>query len=120
MWKKHSDETSDSFSKEFGELYQQNYRMVLQVAFRTTGNKDDAENVLQTVFLRILERPELQPEFRKNPKGYLYRAAINEALNVIGARERQQLVGEDVQSLEIAAPDEPSREYDIQRVRAAL
>jgi RNA polymerase sigma factor (sigma-70 family) len=67
-----------------------------------------------------MERPELQPEFCKNPKGYLYRTAINDALNLIDARKRHKVVDLDIQDMEIAAPDEFERVHDIQRVRAAM
>ena len=107
---------SETFRKEISELYEQNYDMVLQTAYRTIGNKQDAEDVLQTVFQRLIERPHLQPKFWKNPKGYLYRAAINEALDMIAARQRQRLI--DIQGLEMPVPDDS--DPDIQRVRAAM
>src|SRR5207249_96891 len=46
------------------------------------------EDVVQSLFLHLLRRG-LSPGFRKNPKGYLYRAAINLALNAVKSRQRR-------------------------------
>jgi hypothetical protein len=69
------------------------------------------------VFQRLVERPDLQKGFRDNPKGYLYRAAINEALNLIGAQQREGWVDEDVAEFEMPAP---ASNDDIHVVRAAM
>lgn len=42
---------------EFHELYQQHWETVYRAALRVTGNPSDAEDVLQSVFLRMLNRP---------------------------------------------------------------
>jgi RNA polymerase sigma-70 factor (ECF subfamily) len=117
MWgQDNSNGTNDTFRKHISELYEQHYNMVLQVAYRTIGNKQDAEDVLQTVFTRLIERPAIQAAFCKNPKAYLYRSAINEALNLIAVRQRQQLI--DIQGLELPAPDDS--DPGVQRVREAM
>jgi RNA polymerase sigma-70 factor (ECF subfamily) len=53
-----------------------------------TGSAEDAEDVLQTVFLRLLRR--LPPDLQKNPKAYLYRAAVNQSLDLIRRRRREE------------------------------
>lgn len=53
--------------------------------------------MLQTVFLRLLRH---EPELERNPKGYLYRIAINLSLNVIRSRKRLEFTS-DVERLEI-------------------
>jgi len=117
----HDEKTNEIFKQEIEALYLGSREMVLQTAHRTIGNKEDAEDVLQTVFLRLIEQPDLQRDFRSNPKGYLYRAAINEALNVMDAKKRQRLTDIDIDSLEIPAPEpDSSREDDIRCVRAAM
>ena len=40
----------------FAELYERHYEVVFRAALRVTGNSADAEDVLQTVFLRALAR----------------------------------------------------------------
>ena len=58
-------------TEEFEELFREHHALVFRTAYSVTGNAQDAEDVLQTIFLRILRR-ELPPALRKNPKGYLY------------------------------------------------
>ena len=49
-----------------------------------TGNASDAEDVLQTVFLRLARQPD---STLANPRSYLYRAAINCALDLLRSRQ---------------------------------
>jgi len=109
----------ETIQQEIEALYIAHREMVLQAAFRTIRNKEDAEDVLQTVFLRLIENPELHTGIRKNPAGYLYRAAIREALNLIDARERHGLTGEDIDSLQIAVPP-PEFDGDVWRAQLAM
>lgn len=60
-------------------------------AYRITGNAGDAEDVLQTVFLRLLRRDRNADPLEK-PESYLRRAAINAALDVIRSRQAEQTV----------------------------
>ena len=60
-------------------LFADHYRRVLMAAHRITGNMADAEDVVQTVFMR-LGTGEGVP--LKNAGSYLYRAAINGALDL--------------------------------------
>jgi len=78
--------------EEFEELFRDHHVLVFRTAYSVTGNAQDAEDVLQTIFLRIIRR-EFPPSLRKNPKAYLYRAAINVSLNVIRSR-RHEIAGE--------------------------
>ena len=48
----------------------------------------DADDILQTIFLRLLRR-ECPPDLGRNPKSYLYRAAVNLSLDTLKARRRQ-------------------------------
>jgi RNA polymerase sigma factor (sigma-70 family) len=104
------------FQDELEALYQDNKEMVLQAAYRMILNKEDAADILQIVFQRLVENPELQKGFRDNPQGYLYRAAINEALNMYKAHRREAWADEDISQFEMPAPD---RE-DVHLVRAAM
>ena len=69
----------EALANDFEELFRAHYELVYRTAYSVTGNRPDAEDVLQTIFLRLLRR--LPPDFDRNPKGYLYRAAINLSLN---------------------------------------
>ncbi len=67
-------------SPAFTELYQQYSDMVFRTALRLTGNPADAEDVLQTVFLRVLNQGS---RIDRAPEGYFRRAAANGALDVL-------------------------------------
>jgi len=68
-------------------LFKRHHDMVFRTAYRTTANTVDAEDVLQTVFVRLAARKgklDLSPD----PGAYLYRAAINASLDLLRARGR--------------------------------
>jgi len=77
-----------SLPEEVEKLFREHSRFIYRTAFRVTGNGEDAEDVLQNLFVRIMRR-ELPPDFNRNPKAYLYRAAVNMALNVVRSRSRK-------------------------------
>jgi RNA polymerase sigma-70 factor (ECF subfamily) len=66
-------------------LFQDHHRLVYQTAYRITGRGQDAEDVLQTIFLRLARRERL-PELSPTPVYYLRRAAVNAALDVVRSR----------------------------------
>ena len=69
----------------FGELYERHCEAVFRAALRVTGNQADAEDVLQTVFLRVLSRSELD-EAARRPAAYFRRAAVNAAVDLLRRR----------------------------------
>ena len=77
----------DPLMRDLEEVFRQHSNLVFGTACEVTGKGEDGEDVVQTVFLRLL-RNGLPREFQKNPKGYLYRAAVNESLNIIRSRRR--------------------------------
>jgi len=84
---------------EFEELFQEHYDLVYRTAYSILDNAADAEDVLQTVFLRLI-RSGLPPRLRDNVKGYFYRAAVNVSLDVVRAKKRIELIT-DRERLEI-------------------
>ena len=70
----------------FAELYERHYEGVFRAALRVTGNPADAEDVLQTVFLRVLARSG-DVEDVAQPAAYFRRAAVNAAVDVLRRRE---------------------------------
>jgi RNA polymerase sigma-70 factor (ECF subfamily) len=70
---------TDALSQLFGE----HHRRVLRAAYRITGNMADAEDVAQTVFLRLASASGPVT----NAGSYLYRAAINGALDSLRRRK---------------------------------
>ena len=75
-------------------LFQEHYDRVFRTAYRVTGNTVDAEDVLQTVFLRVMRNQE-NKDLSPNPKSYLVRAAINAALDIVRARSRAKSISID-------------------------
>jgi RNA polymerase sigma-70 factor (ECF subfamily) len=55
-------------------------------AKRITGSEEDAEDVAQTVFLRLLHREPFDG-IRENPAGYLRNAAKKESISLLRARK---------------------------------
>src|SRR5262245_23271330 len=70
----------------FTELYNRHYEAVFRAALRVTGNPADAEDVLQTVFLRVLAgRGDVTDSVLT--AAYFRRAAVNAAVDVLRRRE---------------------------------
>jgi RNA polymerase sigma-70 factor (ECF subfamily) len=86
--------------REIVQLFREHYQMLYRTAYSMLDNPADAEDVPQTIFLRLL-RSGLPPDLQRNPKGYLYRAAVNLSLNVIRSRKRQRIT-DGLEHLEIA------------------
>src|SRR5262245_1704614 len=78
---------------EFDQLFRAHYPMVYRTAFSVTRSAEDAEDVLQTVFLRLLGR-EFPAELKKNAKSYLYRAAFNASLDILRSRRRSAVLSD--------------------------
>jgi RNA polymerase sigma-70 factor (ECF subfamily) len=102
-------------------LFLQHHDRVFRAAHRVTGSAADAEDVLQTVFLRLARSQETQGreawgqqapneesavagrnegalrtfEWSENPEAYLSRAAINASLDLLRKRKRSKAVAMD-------------------------
>ena len=70
----------------FAELYERHHEVVFRAALRVTGNPADAEDVLQTVFLRVMARGGDGGNVSM-PAAYFRRAAVNAAVDVLRRRE---------------------------------
>jgi RNA polymerase sigma factor (sigma-70 family) len=91
-------ETSDRLSQLFAE----HHRRVLLAAYRITGSMADAEDVAQTVFLRLGHGESLD---MKNAASYLYRASINGALDLL--RRRKTAAAEPIEAAATFASSAP-------------
>lgn len=67
---------------------------VIRAAYRVTGSMSDAEDVLQTVFLRLANR-ESGVDLGPGAGAYLRRAAVNAGLDVVRSRRRRRAVALD-------------------------
>ena len=80
---------------DLGTLFRDHYKGMFRVAYRITGSQSDAEDVLQTVFVRLTpgwEDRDLSP----SPRNFLYRSAINASLDLLRRRKRANSVSLDV------------------------
>ena len=59
----------EALEQEFEEIFRQHHDMVFRTAFGVLGNSSDAEDVVQTIFLRLLDRG-ISPDVTRNAAGY--------------------------------------------------
>lgn len=105
----------------FAELVKRYRKPIYNVAYRLTANAQDASEVAQSVFLRVLERIEdYDPSHRFF--SWIYRIAINEAIDVARRNGREEPLEETFDAEDGAAgPQEDyERRQSAARVRAAL
>ena len=98
--------------QELELLFKEHYDHVFRAAYRVTGSPVDAEDVLQTVFLRLARRKE-KLDLSPSPGSYLHRAAVNASLDLLRSRTRSRSVSlEEVEpfSLEGSEPN-PEAQY---------
>lgn len=90
-----AEERTIAIPGEFDRVFQAYHGLVFRTAYRITGNAADAEDVSQTVFLRVFLRVFRRGEHREaleNEESYLRRAAINAALDVLRSRQADRTV----------------------------
>jgi RNA polymerase sigma factor (sigma-70 family) len=105
-------------------IFREHHGSVFRAAYRITGNAADAEDVLQTVFMRLLRRDE-QPDLSNSAGSYLHRAAVNAALDMLRRRKRARAVDlDDVSDQLVDTANQPERDRGnrelSRRLRAAL
>ena len=96
--------TSQRTDTEFDQVFRNHYQLVYRTAFGVTRSAEDAEDVLQMVFLGLVRRP-FPPGLKKNPKAYLYRAAFNRAVDMVRARRRDLSSGDAEHLANVVSPD---------------
>lgn len=97
-------------------IFEEHHAMVFRTAYRVTGNLSDAEDVLQTVFLRLVRRAgDTEPV--DHIASYLHRAAVNAALDVVRSRQVDAEVPLEDQPLPSAlpAPDRAAASGEIRQ-----
>ncbi len=107
------------------QIFEEHSRRMLRAAVRITGNASDAEDVLQTIFLRLARREHnLGPTESLGP--YLHRAAVNAAFDLVRSRKRARAVPIDEAEPEAdpaidAAPAERHERRELREtIRTAL
>src|SRR5215470_17979919 len=95
----HSD-----YATEIEKAFLEHHEMVYRAAFRITGNASDAEDVLQTLFLRLVRR-EWTPDREFGWPGYLHRAAVNIAVDIVRSRARDAVLEDTDVRFQDSRPD---------------
>lgn len=105
---------------DFERIFREHYEFLHRTAQRITGNSEDAEDVLQTLFLRLLGRA-LPSDVRENPRRYLFRATVNTALDVLRTRQRRaESHGEEIQDEPISRLASRGEEELLAQFRSGL
>lgn len=78
-----ASETIPVVQSRLSDLFGMHHRRVLMAAYRITGSMADAEDVAQSVFLRLAAVDALA---MSNAGSYLYRAAINGSIDLLRRR----------------------------------
>src|SRR5580704_12905169 len=84
-------ESANLPEEELERVFREHHAMVFRAAYRVTGNADDAEDVLQTVFLRMVKR-DAGADKVENMASFLHRAAVNAALDLVRSRQNVRSV----------------------------
>ena len=110
----------------FEVLFHRHYSKVYGLVFRLVGNRDEAEDIVQDVFIKLHRRPpsRTKADQEHNVSAWLYRVATNTAYNAIRARkrlwERNQVLVFD-ENDRPAGPEKLAESADdAERVRLAL
>jgi RNA polymerase sigma factor (sigma-70 family) len=109
----------ERLTEELEGIFREQYPMVYRTAYSLTGNPQDAEDIVQSLFLQLL-RLGFPVGLKNNAKAYLYRATVNLSLNAVKSRRRHILVGdpEIIESLPVPAAAEPDPELRRRLVAA--
>lgn len=80
------ESTAIEIPGDLARTFEAHHRLVLRTAYRITGSVADSEDVLQTIFLRLLRKQQDAGNL-DSEESYLRRAAINVSLDLIRSRQ---------------------------------
>ncbi|MEO6590382.1 MAG: sigma-70 family RNA polymerase sigma factor, partial [Pyrinomonadaceae bacterium] len=107
--------------EELAALFRDYHKAIFRIAYRITGSTSDAEDVLQTIFLRLTPS-QARRDFSPNAGGYLHRAAVNASLDLIRKRTRANSVSLDVidfdqnLKLSVASPEDNLADVELREL----
>src|SRR5262245_59065993 len=113
----------DPRHSEISEIFDLHHDRVFRVAYRITGSASDAEDALQTIFLRLLRREEPIPS-ADEAGSYLHRAAVHASLDLLRRRRSARSVPLDLaagHSDPLGGPDADREASELrERLRRAV
>lgn len=105
---------------ELEEVFRAHHARVLKAAYRVTGSMADAEDVAQSVFLR-LARGGIDRGRISHLESYLQRSAVNGALDLIRSRgHRENVPVETADELQSNTSLSPERAHSSAEIKAWL
>jgi RNA polymerase sigma-70 factor (ECF subfamily) len=104
---------------DYAELFERHYEAVFRTALRVAGNPADAEDVLQTVFLRVVSRSDAE-ELSSRPAAYFRRAAVNAAVDLLRHRAAHAETAYDDQTHEAGTEPAGLLKEQLRRAVATL
>lgn len=102
------------------ELFERHSEAVYGAALRVTGNPADAEDALQTVFLKVLSRPSLADAASGASNAYLRRAAVNAAVDLLRRRAVQAVTAWDDEAPHARVESAPLLKEQLRRAITTL
>ena len=96
---------------KLAELFRQHYALMYRTACAIIGNRADAEDVIQNLFLKFVQA-DSRLQITRNPQAYLHRAVVNASFNTFRSRVRRHET-DGVDQLEIPEPCTERENYNI-------
>ena len=101
-----SDPLTTPMSEELDRMYREFAPLVYRTAWGVLGSREDADDVVQTVFIKLIRQESLANI--RNLKAYLYKAALTASISVLRAKRRRPILVDDAALLEVPAPSQDS------------
>lgn len=117
--KPHEAAARNAGLEDLAVLFRDYHQGIFRIAYRITGSRSDAEDVLQTVFLRLAPH---RRDFTPNAGGYLHRAAVNASLDLLRSRKRANSVSLEVidfnqsSKLSVASPEDDLADAELREL----
>lgn len=70
------EDTGVGFAERFEDFFELEHERLLRALYVITGNRSEAEDLMQDAFVKVLERWD-SIQLMDDPTGYLYRTAMN-------------------------------------------
>src|ERR1700690_4230505 len=111
-------EPADISVHDLEQIFREHHALVFHAAYRIAGNPRDAEDVLQTVFLRMLKR-DATADPVGNMASFLHRSAVNAALDLVRSRQNIRNIPLDELEPVLAEPASrsPERAHNSNEIR---
>lgn len=103
---------------QFSRLFDEHHGLIFRTAYRLTGSAADAEDVLQTIFLRLVRSD--NATVPASEESYFRRAAVNASLDLLRARHTDRSASFDELPSNASDPDRRELQESLRRAFATL